>query len=91
LTRVYRSDPPLNLAERARDAEIYIEALNHALRGIPPEKIGYHTCYDINEGPRIFDIALKDIIKLMLKVKAEAISFEAATRVMSMNGAFGKT
>jgi 5-methyltetrahydropteroyltriglutamate--homocysteine methyltransferase len=78
LTRLYRTEPSLTVAERVRDAEIYVEALNHALRGIPVEKIRYHTCYGINEGPRIFDIALKDIISLMLKVNAEAISFEAA-------------
>jgi 5-methyltetrahydropteroyltriglutamate--homocysteine methyltransferase len=78
LTRLYRTDPALSVTDRARDAEIYIEALNHALRGIAPEKIRYHTCYGINEGPRIFDIGLKDIIGLMLKVNAEAISFENA-------------
>src|SRR3989449_5029504 len=39
LTRLYRTDPSLSVAERIKDAEIYIEALNHALRGIPPEKI----------------------------------------------------
>lgn len=78
LTRLYRTDPSLKVAERVRDAEIYIEALNHALRGIPPERIRYHTCYGINEGPRVFDIALIDIVGLLLKVNAEAISFEAA-------------
>jgi 5-methyltetrahydropteroyltriglutamate--homocysteine methyltransferase len=78
LTRLYRTDPSLTVSERVKDAEIYIEALNHALRGIAPEKIRYHTCYGINEGPRIFDIALKDIVGLMLKVNAEAISFESA-------------
>jgi 5-methyltetrahydropteroyltriglutamate--homocysteine methyltransferase len=78
LTRLYRTEASLTVAERVRDAEIYIEALNHALRGIPAEKIRYHTCYGINEGPRVFDIALKAIIGLMLKVNAEAISFEAA-------------
>ena len=78
LTRLYRTDPSLSVAERVREAEIYIEALNHALRGIPAEQIRYHTCYGINEGPRIFDIALKDIVGLMLKVNAEAISFEGA-------------
>jgi 5-methyltetrahydropteroyltriglutamate--homocysteine methyltransferase len=78
LTRLYRTEPSLSVVERVKDAEVYIEALNHALRGIAPEKIRYHTCYGINEGPRIFDIALKDIVGLMLKVNAEAISFEAA-------------
>jgi len=62
LTRLYRTDPSLTVAERVKDAEVYIEALNHALRGIAPEKIRYHTCYGINEGPRIFDIALKILI-----------------------------
>jgi 5-methyltetrahydropteroyltriglutamate--homocysteine methyltransferase len=78
LTRLYRTDPSSTVAQRARDAELYIDALNHALRGIPPQKIRYHTCYGINEGPRVFDIPLKAIIGLMLKVNAEAISFEAA-------------
>lgn len=78
LTRLYRTEASLTVAERVRDAEIYIAALNHALRGIPAEKIRYHTCYGINEGPRIFDIPMKNIIGLMLKVNAQAISFEAA-------------
>lgn len=78
LTRLYRSDASLSIAERQKDAEIYVEALNHALRGIPLEKVRYHTCYGINEGPRIFDIALKDIVRLMLNVNAGAYSFEAA-------------
>lgn len=78
LTRLYRTEASLTVAERVRDAEIYIAALNHALRGISAEKIRYHTCYGINEGPRIFDIPMKNIIGLMLKVNAQAISFEAA-------------
>jgi 5-methyltetrahydropteroyltriglutamate--homocysteine methyltransferase len=57
---------------------MYVAAVNHGLEGIPPEKVRFHTCYGINEGPRIFDIALKDIVGLMLKVNAEAISFEGA-------------
>ncbi|HWP59013.1 MAG TPA: cobalamin-independent methionine synthase II family protein [Candidatus Acidoferrales bacterium] len=78
LTRLYRTDPSLDLRERQRKAEIYIEALNHALRGIPQEKIRYHTCYGINEGPRVFDTPLKDLVHLILKVNAGAYSFEAA-------------
>jgi 5-methyltetrahydropteroyltriglutamate--homocysteine methyltransferase len=78
LTRLYRTDPSLSVAERVKDAEIYIDALNHALRGISPERVRYHTCYGINEGPRIFDIPLKEIVGLMLKVNSQAISFEAA-------------
>src|SRR4030095_13553585 len=78
LTRLYRTELSLTVAERVRDAEIYIEALNHALRGIPAEKIRYHTCYGINMGPRVHDMELKHIIDIILKIRAGAYSFEAA-------------
>ncbi len=64
--------------ERKKTAATYIEAVNHALRGIPPEKIRYHTCYGINEGPRVHDAPLKQMLPLILKVNAGAYSFEAA-------------
>jgi 5-methyltetrahydropteroyltriglutamate--homocysteine methyltransferase len=78
LTDFYSQDPDLSLAERRKTAEMHIEALNHTLRGIPPERIRFHTCYGINHGPRVFDTPLEDIIDLMLKVNAGAYSFEAA-------------
>jgi len=59
-------------------AAMYVEALNHALRGIPPERVRYHTCYGINEGPRVYDIPLRDLIDLMLQINAQGYSFEAA-------------
>jgi 5-methyltetrahydropteroyltriglutamate--homocysteine methyltransferase len=58
--------------------ETHIEILNHALRGIPEDRIRYHTCYGINEGPRVHDVPLQDIVGLLLSVKAGAYSFEAA-------------
>jgi 5-methyltetrahydropteroyltriglutamate--homocysteine methyltransferase len=78
LTEVHSQDPSLSLAERQKIAERSIEALNHALRGIPTEKIRFHTCYGINEGPRVHDAPLKDIVDLILKVNAGAYAFEAA-------------
>ena len=78
LTNLYGQDASRSFAERHQQAEMYIEALNHALRGIPPEQVRYHTCYGINEGPRIHDTPLQDIVDLMLKVCAGAYSFEAA-------------
>ena len=57
---------------------MYVEAVNESLRGIPPEQIRYHTCYGINEGPRIHEAALGDVVGAMLKVNAFAYSFEAA-------------
>jgi 5-methyltetrahydropteroyltriglutamate--homocysteine methyltransferase len=78
LTEVHSQDPSLSFAERRKIAERSIEALNHALRGIPPDKIRFHTCYGINEGPRVHDAPLKDIVDLILKVNAGAYAFEAA-------------
>ena len=78
LTEVHSHDPSLSVSERRKIAERSIETLNHALRGIAPEKIRFHTCYGINEGPRVHDVPLKDIVHLILKVNAGAYSFEAA-------------
>jgi 5-methyltetrahydropteroyltriglutamate--homocysteine methyltransferase len=64
--------------ERRKTGEMYVEAVNHALRGIPAEKVRFHTCYGINEGPRLHDAPLGDFVDLMLKVNAGAYSFEAA-------------
>jgi 5-methyltetrahydropteroyltriglutamate--homocysteine methyltransferase len=77
LTEVY-GDASLSPAERRKIGERSVEALNHALRGIPVEKIRFHTCYGINEGPRVHDASLKDILDLVLKVNAGAYSFEGA-------------
>jgi 5-methyltetrahydropteroyltriglutamate--homocysteine methyltransferase len=77
LTELY-SYSSLSAAERRSAAEINVEALNHSLRGIPPEKIRFHTCYGINEGPRVHDAPLKDLLEVILKVNAGAYSFEAA-------------
>jgi 5-methyltetrahydropteroyltriglutamate--homocysteine methyltransferase len=77
LTDIY-SDSSLNSAEKQKKAEMYVEALNHGLRGIPAEKVRFHTCYGINEGPRVHDAALRDVVYAMLKVNAGAYSVEAA-------------
>jgi 5-methyltetrahydropteroyltriglutamate--homocysteine methyltransferase len=58
--------------------ETHIAVLNHALRGIPPDRVRYHTCYGINHGPRIHDVPLADIVQLLLSINAGAYSFEAA-------------
>jgi 5-methyltetrahydropteroyltriglutamate--homocysteine methyltransferase len=72
------ADPRLDPAQRRAMATIYVEALNESLRGIPPERVRLHTCYGINEGPRIHEAALADVAGHMLKVNAGAYSFEAA-------------
>src|SRR5688572_8720462 len=77
LTDLY-SDRRWDAAQRERKAALFVEALNHALQGIPEEKVRFHTCYGINEGPRIFDSKLTDVVGHMLKVKAGFYSFEGA-------------
>jgi hypothetical protein len=70
-------NPGIDLAECRNWASASVELLNHALRGIPEERVRYHTCYSINMGPRIHDMELKHIVDIMLEVRAGAYSFEA--------------
>jgi 5-methyltetrahydropteroyltriglutamate--homocysteine methyltransferase len=74
LTDDGHSDP----AERRRRAAEHVEALNHALRGIPEDRIRLHTCYGLNHGPRLNDIALAEVAPVMLEINAGAYSFEVA-------------
>jgi 5-methyltetrahydropteroyltriglutamate--homocysteine methyltransferase len=71
-------DVTLEPAVRHERVELFVEATNRALRGIPADRVRYHTCYGINEGPRVHDVALAEVIPLMLKVHATGLSFEAA-------------
>lgn len=70
--------PELSLEDNHRFMAVRIEALNHALEGIPAERVRFHTCYSINVGPRVHDLEMKHYVDLMLKVKAQAYSIEAA-------------
>jgi 5-methyltetrahydropteroyltriglutamate--homocysteine methyltransferase len=65
-------------AERRRRAHEHVDALNHALRGIPADRIRLHTCYGLNHGPRLNDIPLADVVPVMLTINAGAYSFEVA-------------
>ena len=71
-------EPGLDDAQKKRRAGIYVEAINVALNGIPAEKVRFHTCYGINEGPRLYEASLADIIEYVLKIHAGSYSFEAA-------------
>ena len=70
--------PPMTLAEYRRWAELRIDALNHALDGIPPERSRYHFCWGSWNGPHMFDVPLKDIVDLILKLNVGGFLFEAA-------------
>ena len=69
-------DPAETVESRRRSAAIHVEALNHALRGIPEDRIRHHTCYGLNHGPRLTDIPLKDALEFTFQINAQAYSFE---------------
>ena len=71
-------EPGLDDAQKKRRAEIYVEATNAALKGIPAEMVRFHTCYGINEGPRLYEASLADVIGYMLNINAGSYSFECA-------------
>lgn len=69
----YRDLPEAERTQRIGEA---IDLINASLEGIPADRIRYHTCYSINMGPHIYDLHLKDFIEPMLRVNAQAVSFE---------------
>jgi 5-methyltetrahydropteroyltriglutamate--homocysteine methyltransferase len=70
--------PPMTLEQYGAWAEMRVDALNHALAGIPEERTRYHICWGSWNGPHTFDVPLKDIVDLVLKVRVGAYLFEAA-------------
>ena len=78
LVTYYMMNPGVSVAECRAWAARRVEAINYSLRGIPSERVRFHTCYSIDVGPRMHDMALKDIVDVLFQIKAGAISFEAA-------------
>ena len=71
--------PALSVEEYCgRFAKLRIDALNHALAGIPEDRVRYHLCWGSWHGPHTHDLPLEHITDLILQVKAQAYSFEAA-------------
>jgi 5-methyltetrahydropteroyltriglutamate--homocysteine methyltransferase len=77
LVTYYIMRPDLDIAACRKWAELRVEALNAAIAGLPADRIRFHTCYSINMGPRVHDMQLRDIIDVILKVRAGGYSFEA--------------
>ena len=71
-----------NVVDSGRDyrrwVQMNVEALNHALRGIPEDRVRYHLCWGSWTGPHTNDVPLSEIVDLLLKVKAQGYSIEAA-------------
>lgn len=70
--------PELELAEYRRYAQESIEVLNHALDGLPEEQIRYHICWGSWHGPHKYDVPLRDIVDIVLQVRAGAYVIESA-------------
>ncbi len=69
---------PMGLERYRTHCLLRIEALNHALANVPEERIRYHLCWGSWHGPHAFDLPMRDIVDLMLEVKARTYLFEAA-------------
>jgi 5-methyltetrahydropteroyltriglutamate--homocysteine methyltransferase len=70
-------DPEPDVADYKKFTMVRVEALNHALRGLPQERIRFHLCWGSWHGPHTTDIPMRDIVEVMLAVNAQAYSFEA--------------
>jgi 5-methyltetrahydropteroyltriglutamate--homocysteine methyltransferase len=68
----------LSVPQFRKKAALHVEALNHALAGIPAESVRLHLCWGNYEGPHHRDVPLKDIIDVVLKANVAAISFEGS-------------
>ena len=67
-----------SLAEFRRMAHLHVEALNHALAGLPPDRLRLHLCWGNYEGPHHHDVPLADIIDIAFTARPSTLSFEAA-------------
>jgi 5-methyltetrahydropteroyltriglutamate--homocysteine methyltransferase len=73
-----RMVPPGSFADYKRWLEKQIEILNHAIEGLPREKVRYHICWGSWPGPHTSDVPLKDIVDVVLKAKVGAFVIEGA-------------
>ncbi|MGH7047864.1 MAG: cobalamin-independent methionine synthase II family protein [Stellaceae bacterium] len=70
-------NPEPTVAEYQQLATTWIEALNHAIRGLPEDRLRFHLCWGSWHGPHVTDIPMRDIAAVMLKANVGAYSFEA--------------
>ena len=63
----YNRTPDASVEDCRKFMALRVEAVNYALRGIPPERVRFHTCYSVNIAPRVFDFELRHFVDLMLQ------------------------
>jgi 5-methyltetrahydropteroyltriglutamate--homocysteine methyltransferase len=71
-------NPAPSMADYRKFAQMRVEAINYAIGDIPADRIRYHLCWGSWHGPHSTDLPLRDIVDIVLNVKAGALSFEAA-------------
>lgn len=69
---------PMGIEAYRKYARLRMDALNHGLRNIPPEKVRYHMCWGSWHGPHSYDLPLADIVDILLKVNAQTYLIEGA-------------
>jgi 5-methyltetrahydropteroyltriglutamate--homocysteine methyltransferase len=78
LADAWQIHPEMDVPAYRRFAALRVDAINEALRGIPADRVRLHVCWGSYHGPHKYDIPLRDIVDLILKVKAECYSIEAS-------------
>jgi len=78
LADAWQMFPQMSVADYRKYQEMRIDALNHGLRDLPIDRVRFHMCWGSYHGPHKYDIPLKDIVDIILKVRAGAYSIEAS-------------
>jgi len=78
LVSLWDARTDMSLADYRKWMQRRVEFINHALRGLPADRIRFHTCYGVNFGPRVSDLQLEQVIDILFTINAGAYSFEAA-------------
>jgi len=78
LPDAWQMHPEMTVKDYQKFADLRVDALNHAIGDIPEEKVRFHTCWGSYKGPHKYDVSLRDMIDLILKVKAVGYSIEAS-------------
>lgn len=78
LVTYYVCHPDKTMEDCRKWIALRVEAINRALKGIPRDRVRFHTCYGINFGPRVHDIEVKHIVDILARLNVSAFSFEAA-------------
>jgi len=73
-----RMVPPASFADYRDWVALHVDVLNHAIEGLPPERIRYHVCWGSWPGPHTTDVPLRDIVDLILEVRVGAYVIEGA-------------